>query len=342
MIENVAVEHEVADVTLVPRAYGDGVLPPRPLRKILHEQGVLPHALEARILRIDDRVAVAVLLEIIHRAGGADIGGAVGRDDLDDLERVDVDVEGVAGEIRFQRPLIDAAELQGAVDPGAVVGLAVDLEEHPVDLRDVDVEGEGLGPGELIDVGMRDEARKLHAVVDFRRHLGADIRRHVRGGGGQQLGLEILREIACYGGAADTNAAEQLGRPQVLVDVAAACRGIVEDAVVAGLRKHHQRIPAIAGLEHCDLCPCGRRHGQAVGGNQMIRHRRSRAIRIDKGLGRGGAQAGGLRCRGRALAELQRNTVAHAAMDHAPALDLAGLGSLQAPEHRAIDAGETP
>jgi hypothetical protein len=36
-------------------------------------------------LRIDHRVAAAVPGEIIHRAGGADIGRAVRGDDLDDL-----------------------------------------------------------------------------------------------------------------------------------------------------------------------------------------------------------------------------------------------------------------
>ena len=62
----------------------------------------------------------------------------------------------------------------------------------------------------------------------------------------------------------------------------------------------------------------------------MVRHRRAGAVGVDIGLRRGGAQSGRLGRRGRALAELQRDGVANAAMDHAPALDLAGLGALEA------------
>src|SRR6202035_5751902 len=91
MIEDVTVEHEVADVALVARADDDGVLARRSDRDVLDQQGVLPYALEAGILRIDDRIAVLVLLEVVDRARRADIRLAVRGNDPDDLERIDMD-----------------------------------------------------------------------------------------------------------------------------------------------------------------------------------------------------------------------------------------------------------
>jgi len=93
--------------------------------------------LQSRILRIEPA-------GIVDRAGGADIPAA-GIGDRHDLERIDVDMEGMADEAGLQRPFVDAAEPEYAVDPVRVVWLRFELrwiEMLRIDRLVADLEGD--------------------------------------------------------------------------------------------------------------------------------------------------------------------------------------------------------
>lgn len=88
MIENVAMQDELADVALVARPHGNRVTRRGVGAGILNPQRVLPDILQSRILR------VAV---IIGTKGADIIAGRI--DDLDDLERIDMDMERMADDL---------------------------------------------------------------------------------------------------------------------------------------------------------------------------------------------------------------------------------------------------
>src|SRR5215218_1604562 len=75
MVEDMAVEHELADIALVAGAHLQRIA-------LLDPYRVLPHALEAAILRVGPG----------ERVETADVA-PLGIEDRDDLERIDVDVE---------------------------------------------------------------------------------------------------------------------------------------------------------------------------------------------------------------------------------------------------------
>src|SRR5215831_13604339 len=112
MIEDVAMEDEVADIALIARSHDDLIIR-------LDEQRVLPGALEVCVLRI------------VALPGGAHVVAAR-IEYLDHLERIHVNMERVTDRPNVgidrsgQRPFVDAAEEQRPVDTIRVVRFAVD------------------------------------------------------------------------------------------------------------------------------------------------------------------------------------------------------------------------
>ena len=108
VLDDMAMQHEISNEALVACSQ-------HRLIAALQRHAVAPLAAKARVVRI------------VCRAFGVDDVQAISVADrnLDDLERVDMDVKRVADEAGLQCPLPHPAERQDAVDRGRIVGFSL-------------------------------------------------------------------------------------------------------------------------------------------------------------------------------------------------------------------------
>jgi hypothetical protein len=118
VIKDVAMQHEVADVAAIAGTHHHGVLALLCIWRhgVFDPQRVFPHALEGTILGVN--AASSIILGV----GGADIPTR-GIKDAHNLERVDMDVEGMAANGGVQSPFIGTAELQFPIDAVMLIRL---------------------------------------------------------------------------------------------------------------------------------------------------------------------------------------------------------------------------
>lgn len=184
VIEDVAMQHELADVALVAGAHIHLITLAVIRRcciayRALDEQSVLPDPLEAGVLLV-------ILIGRVYGTRQRQVT-AIGADDLLDLKRIDVDMERVTGQSRLQLPGFRSAERQltidhiGRVRPGiadcrsyskleVALGVPGNLERQV--LLQIAAGLEFL----VGDVLMRHEARQLQVVLE----VGNDLVLHIR------------------------------------------------------------------------------------------------------------------------------------------------------------------
>ncbi|MNL37672.1 hypothetical protein D3C87_1598310 [compost metagenome] len=119
MVEDVAGDDELADVTVVVRAHQHLVI-------VLHEEGVLelvPHpavlVLQAQFVGRNQALAIGAEDTFGFLAG-------FGVEHVHHLERVDVNVKDVGFALRAQHPVVGGVDLASEVDAVGVIGLVVD------------------------------------------------------------------------------------------------------------------------------------------------------------------------------------------------------------------------
>ncbi|MNF41353.1 hypothetical protein D3C84_223770 [compost metagenome] len=116
VVEDVAVDDELADVTVVVRAHQHLVI-------VLHEEGVLelvPHpavlVLQAQFVGRNQALAI----------GTFGFLAGFGVEHVHHLERVDVNVKDMRFALRAQHPVVGGVDLASEVDAVGVIGLVVD------------------------------------------------------------------------------------------------------------------------------------------------------------------------------------------------------------------------